>query len=82
MGSHDSLASVDTISEAQFDFIPDKQAFSSTTIYKGNVVALKTLPYHRVDLTNELLVEVNRVRHLPSSLPSQFASTFLHFEGS
>ncbi|KAL5963139.1 Atrial natriuretic peptide receptor 1 [Taenia solium] len=64
MGSHDSLSSVDTISEAQFDLSPDKQVFSYTTIYKGNVVALKTLPYHRVDLTNELLAEVNRVKDL------------------
>lgn len=76
MGSQDSISSVNTISEAQFDLSPDKQVFSYTTIYKGNVVALKALPYHRVDLTNELLAEVNRVRHVPSfplsSLP--FAS--------
>ncbi|KAH9283371.1 Atrial natriuretic peptide receptor 1 [Echinococcus granulosus] len=64
MGSRDSLSSVDTISESQFDLNQNKQVFSSTTVYKGNVVALKNLPYHRVDLTNELLAEVNRVKDL------------------
>lgn len=52
---------MNTISEGQFDLKLDGQVFSSTTVYKGNVVALKSLPYHRIDLTKELLKEVNRV---------------------
>uniref|UniRef100_A0A5K3FFW0 guanylate cyclase n=1 Tax=Mesocestoides corti TaxID=53468 RepID=A0A5K3FFW0_MESCO len=62
--SHESCSSVDTISGTPFDLRTDQHTFSFTTIYKGNVVALKSLPYHRVELTNELLAEVNRVKDL------------------
>ncbi|VDL62259.1 unnamed protein product [Hymenolepis diminuta] len=61
--SQDSLSSVNTLSEAN-DIKLDGQVFSSTTVYKGNVVALKFLPYHRIDLTKDLLKEVSRVKNL------------------
>ena len=79
MDSHYSLSSVNSISEAQFDLKPDGQIFSYTTVYKGNVVALKSLPYHRIDLTNELLAEVNRVSLHRAPLCNQSAQSDLPF---
>nr|VZI00794.1 unnamed protein product [Spirometra erinaceieuropaei] len=67
MGSIDSFSSLDTISGVHLDYMTNAQMFIKTTIYKGNVVALKALPtYRRIEITEALLIEVSRVKDLNS----------------
>lgn len=67
VGSIDSFSSLDTISGVHLDFMTNAQMFIKTTIYKGNVVALKALPSdRRIEITEALLIEVSRVKDLNS----------------
>ncbi|VDN13431.1 unnamed protein product [Dibothriocephalus latus] len=67
MESFDSFSSLDTISGVHLDYMTNAQMFIKTTIYKGNVVALKALPPdRRIEITEALLIEVSRVKDLNS----------------
>lgn len=70
MESYHSYSSLDTLSAVHLDIRGNSQMFSRTTFYKGNVVSLKPLPNCRIELTNDLVAEVNKVNACPMNYPT------------